>query len=191
MAILLPWARHLDVGWGGTNDWGAWPWVQTASPVCIMSFGASTWHFASQLAHVSFFGWEGGAFSGMVSFLFYACFCFSVNYGGGGRGGGGGRVHWVRLGLGDTFLSQMMILQRFRHPISCIGVCYANTPQKPGHMALVPALDLTVLFQVILCKGDLLKAIELSFILTDQWSQPIESPARTPPYTFWLGNDVG
>ena len=36
-----------------------------------------------------------------------------------------------------------MILQGVGHPISCIGVCYANDPKKGGYMTPAPALDLT------------------------------------------------
>ena len=39
--------------------------------------------------------------------------------------------------------SIIMILQGLRHPISCLGVCYANDPQKGGCMASAPTLDLT------------------------------------------------
>ena len=40
-------------------------------------------------------------------------------------------------------LGKIMILQRVGHPISCLGVCYANDPQKGGYMTPAPALDLT------------------------------------------------
>ena len=36
-----------------------------------------------------------------------------------------------------------MILQGVGHPISCLGVCYANDPKKGGYMTPAPALDLT------------------------------------------------
>ena len=36
-----------------------------------------------------------------------------------------------------------MILQGVGHPISCLGVCYANDPQKGGYTTPAPALDLT------------------------------------------------
>ena len=40
-------------------------------------------------------------------------------------------------------LGKIMILQGVRHPISCLGVCYANDPKKGGYMTPAPALDLT------------------------------------------------
>ena len=40
-------------------------------------------------------------------------------------------------------LGKIMILQGVGHPISCLGVCYANDPKKGGYMTPVPALDLT------------------------------------------------
>ena len=40
-------------------------------------------------------------------------------------------------------LGEIVILQGVGHPISCLGVCYANDPQKGGYMTLAPALDLT------------------------------------------------
>ena len=40
-------------------------------------------------------------------------------------------------------LGKIMILQGVGHPISCLGVCYANDPQKGGYMTPAPALDLT------------------------------------------------
>ena len=36
-----------------------------------------------------------------------------------------------------------MILQGVGHPISCLGVCYANDPKKGGYKTPAPALDLT------------------------------------------------
>ena len=36
-----------------------------------------------------------------------------------------------------------MILQGVGHQISCLGVCYANDPQKRGYTTPAPALDLT------------------------------------------------
>ena len=36
-----------------------------------------------------------------------------------------------------------MILQGVGHPISCLGVCYVNDPQKGGCTTHAPALDLT------------------------------------------------
>ena len=36
-----------------------------------------------------------------------------------------------------------MILQGVGHPISCLGVCYANDPKKGGYTTPAPALDLT------------------------------------------------
>ena len=44
---------------------------------------------------------------------------------------------------------KMMIVQGFKHPISYIGVCYANTPQNAGYVALTTTLDLTTLFEVL------------------------------------------
>ena len=40
-------------------------------------------------------------------------------------------------------LGKIMILQGVGHPISCLGVCYANDPKKGGYMTPAPALDLT------------------------------------------------
>ena len=40
-------------------------------------------------------------------------------------------------------LGKIMILQGVGHPISCLGVCYANDPKKGGYMPPAPALDLT------------------------------------------------
>ena len=42
-----------------------------------------------------------------------------------------------------VLLGKIMILQGVGHPISCLGVCYANDPQKGGYMTPAPALDLT------------------------------------------------
>ena len=42
-----------------------------------------------------------------------------------------------------VLLGKIMILQGVRHPISCLGVCYANDPKKGGYTTPVPALDLT------------------------------------------------
>ena len=42
-----------------------------------------------------------------------------------------------------VLLGKIMILQGVGDPISCLGVCYANDPQKGGYMPLAPALDLT------------------------------------------------
>ena len=39
----------------------------------------------------------------------------------------GGRIHW-----GIVLSSKIMILQGVRHPISCLGVCFPNNPQKGG-----------------------------------------------------------
>ena len=46
----------------------------------------------------------------------------------------------------------MMILQGVGHPVPYLGVWYANDPKKGGYMAYAPALDLTTLFEVILCR---------------------------------------
>ena len=46
--------------------------------------------------------------------------------------------HW-----GIVLLGKIMILQGVGHPISCLGVCYANDPQKGGYTTPAPALDLT------------------------------------------------
>ena len=40
-------------------------------------------------------------------------------------------------------LGKIMILQGVGHPISCLGVCYANDPKKGGYTTPAPALDLT------------------------------------------------
>ena len=48
------------------------------------------------------------------------------------------KIHW-----GMVLLGKIMILQGVRHPISCLGVCYANDPPKGGYATPVPALDLT------------------------------------------------
>ena len=40
-------------------------------------------------------------------------------------------------------LGKIMILQGVGHPISCLGVCYANDPKKGGYMTPAPVLDLT------------------------------------------------
>ena len=42
-----------------------------------------------------------------------------------------------------VLLGKLMILQGVGHPISCLGVCYANDPQKGGYTTPAPALDLT------------------------------------------------
>ena len=42
-----------------------------------------------------------------------------------------------------VLLGKIMILQGVGHPISCLGVCYANDPKKGGYMTPAPALDLT------------------------------------------------
>ena len=42
-----------------------------------------------------------------------------------------------------VLLGKIMILQGVGHPISCLGVCYANDPKKGGYTPLAPALDLT------------------------------------------------
>ena len=50
------------------------------------------------------------------------------------------KIHWGIVLSGKT-----MILQEVGHPISCLGVCYANDPQKEGGggMASAPTPDLT------------------------------------------------
>ena len=48
------------------------------------------------------------------------------------------KIHW-----GMVLLGKIMILQGVGHPISCLGVCYANDPQKGGYTTPAPALDLT------------------------------------------------
>ena len=41
-------------------------------------------------------------------------------------------------------MDKIMILQGVGHQISCLGVCYANNPQKGGGYTMpAPALDLT------------------------------------------------
>ena len=47
-----------------------------------------------------------------------------------GWGGGGGKGSKSKNSLGDHFVSQNNGLQGVRHPISCLGVCYANKPPK-------------------------------------------------------------
>ena len=42
-----------------------------------------------------------------------------------------------------VLLGKIMILQGVGHPISCLGVCYANDPKKGGYMTPAPVLDLT------------------------------------------------
>ena len=42
-----------------------------------------------------------------------------------------------------VLLGKIMILQGVGHPISCLGVCYGNDPQKGGYTTPAPALDLT------------------------------------------------
>ena len=42
-----------------------------------------------------------------------------------------------------VLLGKIMILQGVGHPISCLGVCYANDPPKGGYTTPAPALDLT------------------------------------------------
>ena len=46
-------------------------------------------------------------------------------------------------GRGIVLSGKIMIPQGVGHPISCLGVCYANDPPKGGCMASVPAVDLT------------------------------------------------
>ena len=52
--------------------------------------------------------------------------------------------------LGDPFVGQNNGLQGVRHPISCLGVCYANDPQKGGCTASAPY----ALFEVISIVAD-------------------------------------
>ena len=42
-----------------------------------------------------------------------------------------------------VLLGKIMILQGVGHPISWLGVCYANDPKKGGYTTPAPALDLT------------------------------------------------
>ena len=42
-----------------------------------------------------------------------------------------------------VLLGKIMILQGVGHPISCLGVCYANDPKKGGYTTPAAALDLT------------------------------------------------
>ena len=53
-----------------------------------------------------------------------------------------------------VLLGKIMILQGVGHPISCLGVCYANDPKKGGYMTPTPALDLTTSL-----RGDLVQRI--------------------------------
>ena len=64
-------------------------------------------------------------------------------------GGGGGEGSKSKNLMGDHFFRKKMILQGIRHPISCLGVCYVNDPQKGGGgcMASAPTLDLTTSLQ--------------------------------------------
>ena len=48
----------------------------------------------------------------------------------GGVGGGGGGGFKIEKFIGDNAVSQNNDFIRVKHPISSIGVCYANTPQK-------------------------------------------------------------
>ena len=52
------------------------------------------------------------------------------------------KIHW-----GIVLLGKIMILQAVGHQISCLGVCYANDPQKGGYTTPAPALDLTTSLQ--------------------------------------------
>ena len=49
-----------------------------------------------------------------------------------------------------VLLGKIMILQGVGHPISCLGVCYANDPKKGGYTTPAPALGLTTSLEVIL-----------------------------------------
>ena len=56
--------------------------------------------------------------------------------------------------LGDCLIGQKKILQGVGDQISCLGVCYANDPQKGGgiqHTTPAPALDLTTSLQGAFC----------------------------------------
>ena len=57
-----------------------------------------------------------------------------------------------------VLLGKIRILQGVGHPISCLGVCYANDPQKGGYTTPAPALDLTTSL-----RGDFLFQSFLSF----------------------------
>ena len=66
-------------------------------------------------------------------------------------GGGGGRGQNRKIHWGVVCCPKMMILQGVEHPVSYLGVSYANGPKKGGrYMAYVIALDGTTLFEVIL-----------------------------------------
>ena len=72
-----------------------------------------------------------------------------------------------------VLLGKIMILHGVGHPISCLGVCYANDPQKGGYTTPAPALDLTTSL-----RGD------FHLLRTAPWDhQPPPATNRQPPST--------
>ena len=72
-----------------------------------------------------------------------------------------------------------MILQGVGHPISCLGVCYANDPKKGGYTTPVPALDLTTSL-----RGDFFLVVTMVSINSALFPPPpptVEGLYRPPP----------
>ena len=74
-------------------------------------------------------------------------------------------------------LGKIMILQGVGHPISCLGVCYANDPKKGGYMTPAPALDLTTSL-----RGDFCMFWRSSLPVRGISSCGIEAPSNLAPH---------
>ena len=84
-------------------------------------------------------------------------------------------MHW-----GIVLLGKIMILQGVGHPISCLGVCYANDPKKGGYTTPAPALDLTTSL-----RGDLQLTTYQTSPLDLLVSAPCPAPYCAQSETDW------
>ena len=74
-----------------------------------------------------------------------------------------------------VLLGKIMILQGVGHPISCLGVCYANDPKKGGYTTPAPALDLTTSL-----RGDFRIALKGSMLVA--YSKVAQCPCGMLPH---------
>ena len=77
-----------------------------------------------------------------------------------------------------VLLGKIMILQGVGHPISCLGVCYANDPKKGGYMTPAPALDLTTSL-----RGDFVTNLKGEVFPREvvPYEFPLPTATHTPP----------
>ena len=81
-----------------------------------------------------------------------------------------------------VLLGKIMILQGVGHQISCLGVCYANGPQKGGYTTPTCALDLTTSLRGDFSSGTKGESLHCALLLD---YVPPKEPLGTP-----LGNTL-